>query len=475
MLRRLIPVAMLLMTMAMSVAFPSTQKGAGHQKVIKDPAEYNAYITALTMKDPAQKAAGMEAFVSTYPDSVVKIDALEQAMAAYQQTGNTEKVAEVARRILDLHPRNVRALAVITYILRSGSDPTQACPFAQNGLQTLSTLEQPENLSEGDFHKLRAQMADIFYGALGACALEKKDYGRARDYYQKALQIDPINLQNTYQTGIADLETNPVEVNGFWYIAKAMNLAQTQGNPQASQGMETYGKEKYRKYHGSDDGWDEIVRAASSESAPPADFSFKVPAIKTPCELAVAAAEQGECCVYTDAEFILRHRDCSPANKLAADRIWQSIQNLQKDRGKLKIPIKVISATNDTIRAAISDDDRKSNTADVQITMEKPMTHPPAAGSNITVLGIMTSYTSEPFMFTVGNGELVAAKPAVQTQLSAADVEKLLQGGVTPKRTTELVKQKGVDFTLDGATEARLRKAGATDELLLAIATSKKP
>src|SRR5262245_52869102 len=40
-----------------------------NQKVIKDPAEYNAYIAALNTQDPAQRAAAMEAFVTKYPQS----------------------------------------------------------------------------------------------------------------------------------------------------------------------------------------------------------------------------------------------------------------------------------------------------------------------------------------------------------------------------------------------------------------------
>src|SRR5215472_8019839 len=59
-----------------------------NQKVIKDQTEYNAYIAALQTQDPVQKAAAMEAFITQYPSSVVKVDALEQAMQAYQQTGN---------------------------------------------------------------------------------------------------------------------------------------------------------------------------------------------------------------------------------------------------------------------------------------------------------------------------------------------------------------------------------------------------
>src|SRR5262249_53512911 len=87
-------------------------------KTIKDAAEYNDYISALNIADPAIKAASMEAFVAKYSGSVVKLDALEQAMAAYQRAGNTAKVEEIANRLLELKPDNVRALAIVTYLRR---------------------------------------------------------------------------------------------------------------------------------------------------------------------------------------------------------------------------------------------------------------------------------------------------------------------------------------------------------------------
>src|SRR6185369_5453277 len=70
------------------------------QKVIKDPAEYNAYVAALNMQDPAAKAQAMENFVKQYPNSIVKLEALEQAMAAYQQQQNAAKVEEIANQVL---------------------------------------------------------------------------------------------------------------------------------------------------------------------------------------------------------------------------------------------------------------------------------------------------------------------------------------------------------------------------------------
>src|SRR5215471_2922148 len=95
-----------------AVALPPAQRGTSNQRVIKDPAEYQAYIAALNTKEPAQKGAAMEGFVRNYPDSVVKIDALEHAMAAYQQSGNQAKLGETAKRVLALQPNSVRALAI---------------------------------------------------------------------------------------------------------------------------------------------------------------------------------------------------------------------------------------------------------------------------------------------------------------------------------------------------------------------------
>src|SRR5215831_9713804 len=128
---------------------PQTQPGQQpgtptSQKVIKDPAEYNAYITALNTQDPAARGAAMEAFVKQYPQSVVLTDALEQAMAAYQQAGNSAKVEELAKRILQLQPNNIRALAIVTALDRAkgttGGDQKalqDSCTYSQTGLQQL--------------------------------------------------------------------------------------------------------------------------------------------------------------------------------------------------------------------------------------------------------------------------------------------------------------------------------------------------
>src|SRR5262245_59728288 len=164
---------------------PAADQQASGQKVIKDPAEYNAYITALNTQDPAAKAAAMEAFVKQYPQSVVLTDALEQAMAAYQQAGNAAKVEETAKRLLQLTPNNVRALAIVVALDRAKATQgdqaalREICTLSQTGLQQLPSWQKPQEMPEADFQKLKTQMAQIFNGAAGFCALQAKTYPQA--------------------------------------------------------------------------------------------------------------------------------------------------------------------------------------------------------------------------------------------------------------------------------------------------------
>src|SRR5271167_3892214 len=62
--------------------------------VIKDPAEYNAYVGAIGQKDPAAQISGLEAFLTQYPNSIMKVAALQTLMQDYQQTANQAKTLD---------------------------------------------------------------------------------------------------------------------------------------------------------------------------------------------------------------------------------------------------------------------------------------------------------------------------------------------------------------------------------------------
>ncbi|HSK44482.1 MAG TPA: hypothetical protein VLA83_11410 [Candidatus Binatia bacterium] len=401
------------------------------QKVIKDPAEYNAYITALNTTDPAAKGAAMEAFVAQYPNSIVKIDALEQAMGAYQQASNQQKVEQVARQILTIEPNNVRALAIVVYLERAQiKDPAsgkKASDDAQRGLQELQNWK-PADVSAADQEKLRNQMTGIFAGTAAFGLLQQKDYPNAAKFYEQALKVDPADLGNNYQMSIALLESNPMNPLGFWYGAKALGLAQ-KTNPQAFQAWSPYFLSRYKKYHGNTDDWNQRMATAAAETAPPANFVASIPLAPTPCDLAAQAVQQNDPSTlsFSDYELVLSCRDKTPANKDAAEKVWAFIQSKEKNgEAKLKMPgVKVIAAPDaSTLEVALSEDNQTANKADMRVTMDKPMTKPPAVGASVDVIGVISEYTPDPFMFTMIKGEVPSATPAAKTPAKKGPAKK---------------------------------------------------
>src|SRR5208283_2088515 len=133
---------------------PTPAPAAPQKKEIKDPAEYNAYVGAVQQTDAAAKVSGLEAFLTQYPNSVMKEDALELLMGAYQQllsqaktpdqqTLNQTKMLDTAKRVLQANPNNLRALALLAYTKRitakTPQDLIEAGQYGEKGLQALQT------------------------------------------------------------------------------------------------------------------------------------------------------------------------------------------------------------------------------------------------------------------------------------------------------------------------------------------------
>jgi hypothetical protein len=436
---------------------PADQQGSNtptSQKTIKDPAEYNSYISALNMTDPAQKGQAMEAFVAQYPNSIVKIDALEQAMGAYQQaaqaaaeqnnpkaTAYQQKVQQLAGTILQFEPNNVRALAIVVFgernQIRDEASGTKARQDAERGLQELPNWKQPEGVSAADYEKMRNQMASIFAGTAAFGALQQKDYAATQKYCAMVLKVDPNDLGANYQMSLAMLLANPMNPLGFWYGAKALSLAQ--GNPDAVKQMSPFITSKYKKYHGNTDDWNQRVAAAAAQTAPPADFVASIPLAPTPCDLAAQAVQQNgaDGLSFSDWELVLSCRDKTPANKTAAEQVWQAIQAKQKNgAAKLRIPVKVVNVPDPgTLEVAVSEDNQTSQPpkTDMKVAMDQPLAKPPAPGTDIEVIGVISEYTPDPFLFTMTKGELPAPKPVAKPTPKKGVAKK----GTAAKKTTK--------------------------------------
>ncbi|HJT69199.1 MAG TPA: hypothetical protein VJ731_03315 [Terriglobales bacterium] len=388
---------------------------------IKDPAEYNAYVGAIQQKDPNAKVSALEAFLTQYPNSVMKSTALELLMATYQQTGNQAKVVETAKRILSADACNLRALALLTFLSRqavaAGQNPQQnladLSQYSGKGLECLQSGQKPAAMSEADYDKLKKQVSIIFNGGAGFAALQNKDFAHAQTELRAAVDAEPNDLQNVYPLATAyQSATPPDTLNAIFYLARAVNLSA--GSPAQAQ-IEKYAQSVYKNYHGSDQGWaDYAVPTAKTATSPPEDWGTKITKYvpPTPAEQAHdlingKTPDQIKQLSFGEWELVLAAGTPDDQNA-----VWNVIKSVP-----LQMEGKVIEVTSPTeLHIAASEDDIERNSADITLTMSGPIpaARLPKPGDTFDFEGTPASYTATPFMMMMSDGKLLkkAGEPA---------------------------------------------------------------
>jgi tetratricopeptide (TPR) repeat protein len=400
---------------------PAPSAAPAQAPVIKDPAEYNAYVGAIGQKDPAAQISGLEAFLTQYPNSIMKVAALQTLMGDYQQTNNQAKTIDAATKLVAADPCNVRAMALLAYFNRlkaqggdanATQDLADAKKYAQMGLDCLPKFAKPEGTSDADFQKMKDQMTGIFNAAIGIAALTDKDYDAARKALRAAVDSTPDSQKDfsvVYPLALAyagptppDPKLTPDPINAIWFAARASTVAP---NAQYQTQIEKYAKGQYVKYHAGDDGWAEVLAQVKANPAPPSGFTIK-PA-PSPDEQAhnMVVATPPDKMDFATWEFVLTN-----GKQEDQDAVWNAI------KGKpVQMQGQVIKATPTEFQIAGSSDDIDAKKADITLTFEEkvPLKLIPKEGASLDFQGEPASYIPNPFMMTMEKGKLLkAAAPA---------------------------------------------------------------
>ncbi len=396
---------------AQGAAAPSQPAAQSSQApVIKDPAEYNAYVSAYSQKDPAAQISGLEAFLTQYPNSIMKAQALEILMGAYQQTGNP-KVADAAQRLLAVNPDNPKALVVLAYSEKAGQKWADAKQHAEHALEVLPKWTKPEGVPQEDFDKQKSSFITIMNSVAGFSALQLKDYAAAQKFLRAAVNADPNNVENVYPLAIASLPPSTPDdtVNGLFFIARAANLV---ADPTAKDQVKKFGRSKYVRYHGGEDGWNELLAQTATTPLPPAGFTIKpapTPAEQVHKMVQDTADSEGkvhpEKMNFAEWQFVFMN-----GSQEDQDTVWNAV------KGKaVQMNGTIISTTPMEFSIAGSQDDieAKPPKADITLKFEEkvPLKMIPKEGASFDFQGEPASYTANPFMMVMEKGKLLTTAP----------------------------------------------------------------
>jgi len=408
-----------------AVNLGTQQPASGQVQMSAD--EYAAYQNATTQTTPAAKAQAFAAYLKAYPQSSVKGDVLQQMMFAYSQANDSQNTLDTADQLLALQPDNLYAY-VFEVSLRSAAastltDPAakqaaldKAADYATKGL----AVGQPKGMSADDFAKVKGQGYPIFYGAIGADTLQKKDSAGAIKAFNSELAAVPVatteapgpQLMDTYYLASAYYTSTPPDyLNCAYYAARAAFYA-----PEPFKTTFTkLGTYCYTKYHGKPDGYDAVTAVAKDNLVPPASFAASVTPAPKPSDMVanlVATTPDLAVLAPSDREFALQYgAGLDPkTQKSYADEVFDAVKGKSVELPK----VLVISATANVVTVAVSDDAVQSKTADYTFNMKEPIKDAdiPAAGALVTLDGTYASYTPSPLMITMSDGALVVAKKA---------------------------------------------------------------
>jgi tetratricopeptide (TPR) repeat protein len=391
--------------------------------VIKDPAEYNAYVAAIGQKDANAKISGLEAFLAQYPNSVVKNQGLEVLMGTYQQANNMKKTLETAAKLVAADSCNERGLALLAYYNRllvqnsPANDPNvpqelaDMKKYGQQGSDCLPKVTDPDLL------KSKPQMEAIFASALGIAAYQAKDYAGAVTALRPVVDANPTDFSVVYPLALSywpdpKTPTTPDNsVNAIWYASRASALAPAQ----VQAGIEKYARSLYVRYHGGDDGWPDVLAKAKAGTAAPPDLAMLIKPAPTPPEQAHKMVQETapDKMDFATWEFVLVN-----GSQEDQDTVWNAI------KGKaVQMVGTVISTEPDTFMVAGSSDDIDAKKADITLKFEDKVPArliPKTGDENFQFQGEPASYTSNPFMMVMEKARLLNAKPAAPAHKPAA-------------------------------------------------------
>src|SRR5579864_8852035 len=253
------------------------------QKNWKDRAEYDLYDALSKDTNPKTRLEKLQQWEKQYPQT----EWIKERKLLFLTTdfalGQPKETAEAAKQVLADDPKNFIALYALVSFTQAlaGNNPTpevldQGDKAAKELLASINTT--PPNVTDEQWKGQKPVVEELGHTTLGWIAMQRKNWQASEAEFQKSLALNPNNGQLDYFMGtdIAS-EKDPAKMpTALFYFARAATY-EGQGalNPAGRQQVLGYVQRAYKGFHGSDEGFNNLIAAAKSSAMPPADFHIK--------------------------------------------------------------------------------------------------------------------------------------------------------------------------------------------------------
>ena len=166
----------------------------------KTQPEFDAYKAAVANTDAAAMEKAADDFAAKYPDSELRVLLYENAMRAYQQSNNADKMMDMGRKVLKLDPDMPEALEGVAQVLAERTRDTdldkdqrldEATKLAQHALETVDSVAVPAGTTQDKIDAYKGFLRSNAYYVLGTVNYNREKFPDAEGNFRKSIEAYP--------------------------------------------------------------------------------------------------------------------------------------------------------------------------------------------------------------------------------------------------------------------------------------------
>jgi tetratricopeptide (TPR) repeat protein len=187
-------------------AAPSTAQNvapATHKSppAAKTQEEFAAYQAAAAQQDAATAEKAADDFAAKFPQSDLRGLLYSTLMRRYQQTNDSDKTLQMARKVLIYDPNDPVALVMAATVLAERTRDNdldreerydESIKYAKKSLETINTdLLAPNNITPEQLAGIKKTLTSMAHSSLGMVYLDRKDDATAAQEFQQSISLSP--------------------------------------------------------------------------------------------------------------------------------------------------------------------------------------------------------------------------------------------------------------------------------------------
>lgn len=406
----------ILIALAAVMALGMAQDKPAAKKVAKDQQEADLINSLPKQTDPNQRLQTLDKWTKAYPDTQFSDERAEIYLATYQQLKKPQEAFNTAKEIIAKHPNDFSALYTIVAYLPylNGGNPTAgdmdtseqaADHFLKDADTIFADSNKPGDIPAANWPGLRPTTLNLAQKTIGLIYFQKKDWPRAETELTKALQMDPTQGQVAYMLATAEFSQRQQDPKKqppaiFEFARAASYDGPNSLPPQMRQQLQGSTAKMYKQYHGSDDGYNDLLASAKANALPPSGFVIKSTAdieVEKAAAQAAADAANPMLALFRNLREQLT-ADGGPAywdGTVKDAALPGGVNNVTKFKGKI-VSMTPANRPKEIVLAV-----EKPGVADVTLKLETPLPGKMEAGEELEFDGVAKEYTKDPFMLTL--------------------------------------------------------------------------